>query len=276
MFEILRSEFYRMIHGRLLWICLLLFEALLLISAIMMAVVVDNAETIATLTATSSDVAHMIDALNHASSLQLYGQGFVSGSWIAMLTCIFVAIFFMSEFRTGAIKNMMQAQGGRMTFAAAGMVVCAAAALIFVVAGVVGCELFFRLAGFSFQMSGIAEVALWFLQVWLVVFAYTSIVYLAACTTQSTVFSVIIGFLLGGYALENVLTGMANAVAALTGHLPAFDALANFFMNDSLMVYLSALSSGNASDPSVFGVAAGVVIVMAVINVLVMRRRSLA
>ena len=71
--------------------------------------------------------------LSQMSILQIFGYSFVSGSFISMLAGVYIASFFSADFKTGYIKNYIQASGGRFAYLVAAVIASLVAVIWFMV-----------------------------------------------------------------------------------------------------------------------------------------------
>ena len=204
------------------------------------------------------------------SVLQLYGASFVATNNMAVLTSIVMGYFVASDFKSGFMKNLIQARGGRVSYASA-MVVCAVIlALATTLVGIIVVEVMLRVQGYTVALDTLFLDALqWFIQVVLCTAAYVSLIVLVAIATKSETIAVIGGIFISGGAIEqigaNLLEGMPGILAVLRR-----------FLSSYLSTNTEVLAEGVIWGPLVYVQALGTILVAGMLAILVMRRRSLA
>lgn len=170
-----------------------------------------------------------------ATPTQAYGQ--TVGKWGAVLfTCAIVSSLAVTDFKTGAVKNVLQAKGGRLSYAASLLCATLATVVAVIAVGIAATEASFRLAGFSIEGYD-AGLGLWLLQVVVVAMAYLSIVLLLCLVTKSE------GFIT--FAIIVLCTGLLEAGVMLV-LANAFDGVpaVRDCMDNCLTVQLSRISDG--------------------------------
>lgn len=190
MLSMVRAELYRMARERMVWVFVAIIAVPTAASAVAAAVVLGDGGLVSFIESTSSDASRVLDAsTGQAPVLSLYGSSFVNGSFVAMVSCCYLALFAAKGVgdgkRPALAKNLVQARGGRMAYAAAQVAVAAVAGALFVVVGIASCALFYGLAGFSVLPGSFAEFALWAAQVWCCVLAYEAVTLVVALATGS-------------------------------------------------------------------------------------------
>lgn len=207
--------------------------------------------------------------LSQMSILQIFGYSFVSGSFISMLEGVYIASFFSADFKTGYIKNYIQASGGRFAYLVAAVIASLVAVIWFMVVGVFSTSISLFVVGQDYQLPTLEDAFLWFAQVVVVITAYMIITLLVVIITKNSTAGVIAGILLGGGAVETIL----NLVLS---NIPGMPYAVQMCMNNYLSMDLTALVAGDLTGTNAFldgGITLAVVVVLAA---LVMRRRSLA
>ena len=207
--------------------------------------------------------------LSQMSILQIFGYSFVSGSFISMLAGVYIASFFSADFKTGYIKNYIQASGGRFAYLVAAVIASLIAVIWFMVVGVFSTSISLFVVGQDYQLPTLEDAFLWFAQVVVVITAYMIITLLVVIITKNSTAGVIAGILLGGGAVETIL----NLVLS---NIPGMPYAVQMCMNNYLSMDLTALVAGDLTGTNAFldgGITLAVVVVLAA---LVMRRRSLA
>ena len=202
MLNMVRATLYRFARPRLMWGMLAAYVACIAVLAFVSAWLdsVDSAWLGGT-----------------ATPQQVYGQ--TVGNVAVLFTCAIVASFVVDDFKTGAVKNVLQAKGGRVSYAASLLCTTLATVVAAIAAGIAATEVFFRLAGFSIEGYDAAGLGLWLLQVVVVTMAYLTIVLLLCLVTKSggfvtfAIFLLCTGLLEGGAML--VLANAFDGVPAL-------------------------------------------------------------
>lgn len=202
-------------------------------------------------------------------SLRIYGVSFVSGSFLAMGVGVAAAEYSAEDFKSGFMKNYVQARGGRVSYVLS-MAVCL---LILAVAttafAMLVVEVTLRLQGYVAVAPAPLEALQWFAQVVLCVVAYALFALLLALATKSETVAVLGTIFLGGGAVESLLK-------IILANVPSLPIAVRDCLDGYLAVDLSQLGMGLVCDPMTYMQAAGTIFVVVAICVLVMRRRSLA
>lgn len=202
------------------------------------------------------------------SQLQLVGVSIVSGGLLSMGFAIVMAALVVDDFKAGFVKNLLQARGGRVSYAVSLFIAC----LIFVAASVAFAMVVVlaAFAGIGYQAapSSLGDIAQWYAQSVLVIAAYASLTMLVAIVTRSEAVSVIAGVLLGGGAVESLL----KMVLANIPGVP--DALRDC-LDGYLATQVAMLSNGWLCEPLSYAQAVVTFLIAGALCVLVMRRKSL-
>ena len=280
MLSMVRAELYRMARERMIWVFVAIIAVPTAASAVAAAVVLGDGGVVSFLESTSSDASRILDAsTGQAPVLSLYGSSFVNGSFVAMVSCCYMALFAAKGVgdgrRPALAKNLVQARGGRTAYAIAQVAVAAAAGALFVTVGVASCALFYGFAGFSVLPESFAEFALWAAQVWCCVLAYEAVTLVVALATGSDALGAVFGLLLGGFTLEGAASLAVGALAYALGPLPWLEGAASFIADWSLMAQLQLLGHGEVCGAGLYAAAGAVVAAAAAASIAVMRRRSL-
>ena len=207
--------------------------------------------------------------ISQLTILQICGQSFVSGSFLAMVTGVFVASFIAADFKTGYIKNYLQVRGGRMSYAVASVVIAIIASIWFLLVAMVATIVTLPLVGQSYLIPSIDDIASWILQVALVISAYAVIAVLLVALTKSSTVGSIAAILLGGAAVETMMN-------LILSNIPGAPYALRTCMDYYLAMDLSALAAGDITGMGAFVEGGLTLIVAAILLVIAMRRRSLA
>lgn len=264
---------WRLVKSRITWAFLAAFAALVVAGVAALKAIGALAPMAAAVSETSSDVALGLSVLDSASGgvslVAACGALFVRGSFIAMLVAVFCGVFFAADIRSGAVKNVVQGAGARLSYALAACAVtlCATAAAVAVGAVVSAASLL--ALGFPLAAPVPLRFAAWLLQVWASVSAYALIAVAVALVSGSSAVSAIAGLLLGGAAVENLLY---SALGLLTGRP---DEVRQVF-DGYLAVTVSQLGYGNVLPWDAMLPVLATIAVVAAAGMMIMRRRRLA
>ncbi len=200
--------------------------------------------------------------------MQLIGVSIVSGGLLSMGFSVVMAALTTDDFKDGFVKNLLQARGGRATYAASLMLtslIFTAVSLAFAMVVVLAA---FCVIGYEAAPTPIGDMAQWYAQSVLVVAAYTSLAVLVAVVTRSEVAGVLAGIFLGGGAVESVLK-------MILANVPGMPAAIRDCLDGYLAVNVATLSNGTLCDPMTYVQAGITFLVAAALCVLVMRRKNL-
>lgn len=200
--------------------------------------------------------------------LQILGVSIVGGGLISMGVSIIFAALVTDDFKAGFVKNLLQARGGRTSYAAALMATCFVFTAASIAYAMALAQAAFFVVGYESAPAAFDNMALWYVQVVLVVTAYTSLAVLVAVVTRSEVAGVLAGIFLGGGAVESVLK-------MILANVPGMPAAIRDCLDGYLAVNVATLSNGTLCDPMTYVQAGITFLVAAVLCVLVMRRKNL-
>lgn len=264
---------WRLVRGWIGRTFLLVFAILIVVGVAALKVIGASMAVMATVSETSSDISLALSVLSSGEGgvdlVAASGALFVRGSFVAMLVAIFCGLFFAADRKHGAVKNVVQGRTGRRDYAlAAGALTLCATALAVLVGLLVSAA---SLAAFGYALAAPdpGELLSWFVEVWLCVSAYALIAVAVALVTGSEAVSAIVGVMLGGAAVENLLY---SAIGLITGHPDEVRAVFDGY----LAVALSRLGGGAVLPWEALVPALATVGVAVLIGVAVVRRRSLA
>ena len=271
-FDMTASMFYRLVKTRMTWIFLAVFVVLIGAGFATVKMLGADAELMANVTETSSDITLMVGvvspSVSGAALENLCGALFVRGSAIAMFVAAFCAVFIASDLRSGYVKNLMQAQGGRLSYALAAAIVIACVCVGYVLAGVAFTALGALVAGIPFATPSMPNFIFWCIEVAAVCYAYALIAALVALLTRSSAAGVLSGLLLGGAAVENLLY---SALGLVTGHPDEIRQLFDHY----LAVSISQLGLGTMQPWESIVPMLATIAVALVTAAVIMKRRSL-
>lgn len=243
MFNLLKSDAYRLMHSKMLWVltaALLVFVvgAVGLVSfgttpEFAQMVNEQAAQNMADSPGVSGDLSASNDAdltgeevamLNDKSidsRTYAYGQTFVTGGVLNMLAALFAALFLVSDFDTGFAKNVFAGRARRTSYFAEKLVLCGAACALFLLAGMLAVDASYAIAGFSIEhVEPMGEYWAWVGLAWLNAMAYALMTAVAVWATRSKAAGVAVAVVVASGMLASVIMLAAQALA------PAFPALA--------------------------------------------------
>lgn len=252
MLSMMRSNLYRLVKTRFTWVFVVICLACVYLSVLSTWIMVANSP--------ASSVSF--------TAAQMYGSAF-SGGMVPLFASVLLASFLSADFKTKSIKNVVQAKGGRASYALAAavtiFVICIALAIVCSAVA----EIAYRSLGFTITDYDAGALIPLFVQVILVSAAYSSIIALIVFASGSETLGVVAAILIASGLVEALLR---SAFLNVFSEVP--------FLRDCLDGYLasqlSGVGSGTLSDAGGF-IAAAVTIVVAIgACVAVMRRRELA
>lgn len=201
-------------------------------------------------------------------SLQLYGVSFMSGSFVAIGVGVAVSEFVAEDFKSGYVKNLVQARDGRVSYAVAVVACALATATATTLFGMLVVEGALRLQGYAPVQPPAAEALQWLVQVVLCCAAYATVAALIAIVTKSEAVAVLAAIFLGGGAVESVCK-------LVLANIPGIPVALRDCLDGYLATDLATLAQGAVCDPMAYVQAGATVLVVGAACVLVMRRRSL-
>ena len=201
-------------------------------------------------------------------SLQLYGVSFVGGSFVAIGVGVAVSLFVTEDFKSGYVKNLVQAQGGRVSYALSVLactLIIAAATTLF---GMLVVESALRLQGYAPVAPTAMEALQWFAQTTLCCAAYATVTALIGIATKSETVAVFTAIFLGGGAIESLCK-------LILANIPGIPAALRDCLDGYLATDVATLAQGVVCDPMTYVQTGATILVIGALCVLIMRRRSL-
>lgn len=240
----------------------------LLVFTIVVALVACVIPTMCLAAPLMSEVVDFRSALSGMTLVQIFGNTFLSGSFLGMIAAGFAATVMSADFKTGFAKNLVQARGGRVSFAVAHAVVAVAATVWFMAVGLAVEAALLALVGQPFLPSGAGDMLLVLAQAVVVIAAYCALSQLVVAVTKSEPLGIVVGIFLGGGAVEGAL----NLVAS---NVPGLPLAVRTFFDGYLSADLSQLAAGAVTGTGSFLEGGATFAVAVVIAAVVLRRRSL-
>lgn len=259
--SMVRSNLYRLCHGSLFWGYVVVYACVMVLVAAMFWSF-----------SSYGPWGYFMDGFMgevDLSSFDLYGQTFMSGGFMAILVAVLCEVFFVRDFTSGFMKNLLQIRGGRASYVAAASLTCLGVTAFFALLGAVLTEMLFRVFGFGpyLVFSGVGEVALLLFQYTLVTMAYVQIVLFVVVAFRSNALGVaVVCFVVSGIC-ENLLQ---LALAFFCKDVPALrDCLDGY-----LAPTLSALANGPLAGSHVYVVAGATIAVAFAASLVAMVRKD--
>ena len=233
MFNLLRSDVYRLVRGKMLWVGLS-FLALVVVGAaglVWFATTPEFAQMVSeqaqqkppqsgmSVTITTPNNAGLdaeeVQVLNEktlGSRTYSYGNTFMVG-FLGLIVAVLAALLASSDFDTGFAKNVLAGRGNRRAYFAEKLVLIAAL-WAFLLAGMLLSDAAYAVLGFSYERTEtVAEYWSWAGLSWLVLTSYAFLAALIAWATRSKVAGVVFAALVPTGFLGSMLLSAA-AVAA--------------------------------------------------------------
>ena len=255
MLSMLRSNLYRLVKTRLTWAYAIVCVLLICMEPLVWFF-------------TASSSASYGDPLNPTmTAVQMYGR--TLGSGVVFLASVYCAVFFAADFKTKSIKNVLQAKGGRVSYALAAEVTVLVVQVGAIVASSVVAGAAYQVLGFAIAESSVVDLALLFCQFLLVSTAYSLIAVLFVFATGNETLATVATLVVSSGLVESFLrVALANVFADFP---PLRDCLDGY-----LAVQMNLLSAGTVSDAGGIAAAAATCAVALGLCVLVMKKRELA
>lgn len=233
MFNLLKSDIYRLVHGKMLWVGLT-FLALVVVGAaglVWFATTPEFAQMVneqaqearqggATVTLTAPNGADLdaseVQALNEkviGSRTYSYGNTFMVG-FLGLIVAVLAALLASSDFDTGFAKNVLAGRGDRRAYFAEKLVLVAALCGVFLLAGMLLSDAAYAVLGFSYERTEtVGEYWGWAGLSWLVLTAYAFLGALIAWATRSKTVGVVFAALVPTGFVESMALGAAAVLA---------------------------------------------------------------
>ena len=255
MLSMLRSNLYRLVKTRLTWAYAIVCVLLICMEPLVWFF-------------TASSSASYGDPLNPTmTAVQMYGR--TLGSGVVFLASVYCAVFFAADFKTKSIKNVLQAKGGRVSYALAAAVTVLVVQVGAMVASSVVAGAAYQVLGFAIAESSVVDLALLFCQFLLVSTAYSLIAVLFVFATGNETLATVATLVVSSGLVESFLrVALANVFADFP---PLRDCLDGY-----LAVQMNLLSAGTVSDAGGIAAAAATCAVALGLCVLVMKKGELA
>lgn len=249
-----RMQIYRLFRGGPFWICVIGVTVFLsIICASIFA-------------ASEQGFAHGYDP--GRTSLEVWGGMFVLSPLYPFALGFFMAVFTYGDFKNGAIKNHLQALGGRSSYICSLVVVLVVVAVLLLVEFIVVTEVALTILGESTSYRPSAfDALLWCGQVLCVGVAYGAMVSVLSMLFESAVVGVIACTALCTGLIENLVGVALSNMAFLPDYVQGV-------MNGYLFADLRMLGMGLLNEASVYMETGITIVIVVAIGLLVMRLKD--
>lgn len=155
--------------------------------------------------------------------------GMTSGTLLPWWCGIALASLLSADFKTGAVKNYLQARGGRASWALAAAAITLIVSAAFAIFTYAASDVGFRLAGYDLAPTNPLDAVRWVVQMAATLSGYVAVATLAITITRSEIVGILAAVLLIGGAVEQVLLGLyslalgPSAATTLYEHMPIAD-----------------------------------------------------
>lgn len=242
MFNLLKSDAYRLVHGKMLWVTLAvtMLSTVVLVGLLSFVASPEFAKIAAENGGMQNGLTISVPGIGAGeaadegevsvpdeivekelgSYTEAFGSMYVNGGFLAFMLCIVAALAVSSDFDSGFAKSILMGRSRRMPYYVEKLVLLAIVALLVAAVGMVSVAAVFPLGGWSFaQGEETAEIAAWACLVWLVLFGYMALTAAIVWGTRSKVAGIVFSVLVP-------LGTVSGLVAALLGMLaPVIPAL---------------------------------------------------
>ncbi|HIW75495.1 MULTISPECIES: hypothetical protein [Gordonibacter] len=292
MFNLLKSDIYRLVHGKFLWVglAILVVYVALAVGLVWFGTTPTFAQMVneqtetgqaaevgpnATFRITDGSGANLsseeVTSLNEKvipSRTYSYAQILISVGALTLLICLIIGELLLTDFEAGFAKNIFAGRGRRWVYYAEKLVLCAVVSAVFLLIGMALTDVGFALAGFEHrQTETLGEFWGWVVLAWLAVMMYATATAIAVGLTRSKAVSISFVILVSTGILASVVM---TPVAALAPALPILTDLMQWLPTSSVKLLgsggIGLLSSveGTAVEgltvPAQIALVAGVVI----------------
>lgn len=240
MFNLLKSDGYRLVHGKMLWVALALLLAVVacgaglvwFASTPMFAEMVNEQtqqnleESGSALTITTPNDADLtedeVQILNEKvidSRTYSYGNTIMVG-FLGVIVSVLAALIAASDFDSGFVKNVLTGRRSRLGYFGGKLVLIALLCGAYLLVGMAASDAAYALAGFTYErVETVAEFWGWTALSWLELTAFAFLAALVVWATRSKVAGILLAALVPSGVAESALMTAAIALA------PAFPAL---------------------------------------------------
>lgn len=229
--NLIRAEGLRLAKSLYGYACVAGFAALTL------AMVMGNADVMAMGNEVRSEVA----GVWAITPFEAYDLGFLMSGTAVVFAGWMISELVGGDYRTGAVKNLVQTQGGRRAYATMVMVFVVVASALMVAVGIGCAEVGCRFEGVALANASFGELVLWYVQATLCVAAYTMVTAWVVAATGSRAVGMTLALALG----VGVFNTACNAVFEGLGVLAPSEGR---YLPGSLGACVHALQGGALLD----------------------------
>lgn len=204
MFALLKSDLYRTVRSRLFWGLIVLTAVMMLLiagvmhwisspefNAMVNQAVLEQGEdlTLEERAEAEADLAEAT-ALNercYDTPTQLWGQTFLNGGFLGIISSLFIALFLVADFKSGFIKNLILDRRGRYRYYGEKIIFIGLMQAVFLLVSALFTSLDFTALGFTATTDEpLGDIVLWLGLTWLILFAYALITACLVWTVRSS------------------------------------------------------------------------------------------
>lgn len=235
MFSLLRSDLFRMVRGRGLWVCLVLA----LVSAIAFSVTyipLINAGGSATVTVgVVSNTLYAEDTLDQlqVSFFHMFATMVLTSPTLLLLTLLLVATTLGSDFKTGFMRNERIVRTRRSAYYAEKLLLTALIVAFMLIVSLLVDAVLAPVLGLQFQTNDGADLLIRLLLAWLTFTAYADIVATVLFVSRKRALGVASAILLGFYVINFAVAVLLGAIAAA---VPALSGIQDCLLYNSIQL----------------------------------------
>lgn len=233
MLNLLKSDLYRLTHGKMIWICSAIVACAMLLSIGMSWLITTDAfrtlveQSASTSQATRGDFAIMVggsdvnpDQLDSLAENALTMPGMtnlvaanISEGFLTMMIGLFTALFLLSDFETGFVKGILSARRRKTVYYLEKTAIIALMSLVFLLLSIASAAIGGAIAGFTFTDPETAGAfLLWSGLAWLIVFTYGCITACVTWITRSKAAGVVTAVAVAGSLLESIILSIGGGL----------------------------------------------------------------
>lgn len=204
-FNLLKSDFYRLAHGKALWVTLIVLAAITAFLVWAFQSIAAAGSSVDPSAFLTIDLTESVEELT-ASPSHMYGVIFVSLLYINTLGGVLVTLDLSADSDSGFVKNLWPTGTGKKTYLAGKLALCMVLAfLMLLVCIIVATATCFAL-GMPLRMTESSEeFLLWLLLYWLTTTGYLMVTATVALIIRNKAVSLTVALLLGLDIIESLL-----------------------------------------------------------------------
>ncbi|MBR2834772.1 MAG: hypothetical protein IKE43_03535 [Coriobacteriales bacterium] len=211
MLRLLRSDLYRLIRGKMMWMLALIFVAHICFMTWVEWFAIQTFDV--TEFGLGAESAPLVDALTGqlTQSLSLsmeYGTIAISGGFLALFASLFAALVAVSDFSTGYIQGLFSARQGRASYFAEKFLLFALYTLFLEAISMLATYVALRVAGFGFASIDWPVFLGWCAVAWALACGYAFITACITWLTKSKALGCVTAVVLATSTIGGILTGI--------------------------------------------------------------------